>query len=260
MASGGDRGRGALWILAGLDPSGGAGILRDLWTLRALAPGITPGPVISAFTWQGRGAPARAEARPLAAIARDLADLPPARAVKVGLAPASLIEAGLVERLREAAQGAPIVVDPVLLASDGGDLGARPEQLRRLAAAATLVTPNLAEAVALAGVEGAPGALAARIGGSLGGVACLVKGGHGGDPRRVCDHLWVAGELHEVARARGGGGDPRGTGCALATAIAAGLAGGAAIPAAVAGPDARRDEARPRARPGRDGRLHLPID
>ncbi len=291
-----------LWLLGGLDPTGGAGILRDVWTARALLPGAELGAVVSAWTWQGRGAPARAEARSLGRIAEELAELPQPDAIKVGLVPARLIEAGLVPLLRGLAGPAPIVVDPVLIASDGGDLGARPRELLALAEVAALVTPNYGEAAVLAGVEPDP-AVESRLAGRLeelsrrpSAPAWLLKGGHAAGDDVVADHLWERGALRVFRRPRCAGPDPRGTGCALATAIAVGLArrrwegrgrgftgpgaergapvsdryaerggeeGGereTPLVAAVGEAIAWLNRARLRWRPGPDGRAHLPVD
>lgn len=262
--------RPVLWLLGGLDPTGGAGILRDVWTARALLPEVEVGAVVSAWTWQGAGAPARAEARALGRIAEELAALPRPDAIKVGLVPASLVAAGLVQLLLEASAAAPIIVDPVLVATDGGELGAGPSELLSLGRIAALVTPNLGEAAALAGGgEGrGPEELLGRLGGRTGlaGPAWLLKGGHSGSADEVVDHLWERGELRAFRRPRRAGPDPRGTGCALATAIAVGLARRAAsggdeapLAASVGEAIAWLDRARQRWRRGRDGQAHLPV-
>ncbi len=261
--------RPVLWLLGGLDPTGGAGILRDVWTARALLPGAEVGAVVSAWTWQGAGAPARAEARSLGRIAEEIAALPRPDAIKVGMVPAGLIDAGLAQLLREVSADAPIIVDPVLVATDGGELGAGPRELLALARIAALVTPNLGEAAALADVEGrSPEELLCRLGERTGlaGPAWLLKGGHSGSADEVVDRLWERGELREFRRPRRAGPDPRGTGCALATAIAVGLArraipggGEAALAASVGESIAWLDRARLRWRRGRDGQAHLPV-
>jgi hydroxymethylpyrimidine/phosphomethylpyrimidine kinase len=64
--------------------------------------------------------------------------------------------------------------------------------------------------------------------------AVLIKGGHLGDPGEpVTDTLLAGGELRRLAHRRVGGGNVRGTGCALATAIAVHLGRGADVPSAV---------------------------
>lgn len=248
----------ALWLLAGLDPSGGAGILRDGWTARACAPNLSIARVVTAWTRQGQGRVARAEARDADAVAAELQTMPPPSAVKLGLLPAPLVDVVLRE---VASRRVPVVLDPVLVASDGGPLGGDAEALRAaleaLADESWLITPNLDEARAMAGVpQVGLAALAAR----LGRASVLLKDGHGEDPSWVRDHLWLRGHVHEFARARLPGHSPRGTGCALATAIACGLAAGRPLPAAVASAVAWLDAARQRCAPGPDGRPHLPRD
>ncbi len=50
-----------LWIVGGMDPTGGAGVWRDVWTASRLAPELEIRAVVTAFTWQGRGVLARAQ-------------------------------------------------------------------------------------------------------------------------------------------------------------------------------------------------------
>src|SRR6185369_13421324 len=105
--------------------------------------------------------------------------------------------------------GVPSVVDPVMIpsrrAAAGAALhGASLEPLRALATAATLVTPNLAEAGALLGREiasdaEARDAAAAQV--EAGAQAALVKGGHGAGPEAV-DWLAVRSRLVRIARPR----------------------------------------------------------
>ncbi|MEZ4380294.1 MAG: bifunctional hydroxymethylpyrimidine kinase/phosphomethylpyrimidine kinase [Nannocystaceae bacterium] len=266
-----ESGAPVIWLLGGLDPSGGAGILRDHWTARALLPAARVGAIVSAWTWQGQGAPARSEARPLARIVAELRALPRPDAVKVGLVPQTLLAAGLGDALVAAARGAPLVVDPVLVASDGGDLGAGVGALRGLAAAATVMTPNLPEARALLGIpagsatQPSRGALLDGLAAIAGATAWLLKGGHveaesGGEQAgEVADHLRLGGRVVDFRRPRRPGPDPRGTGCALATAIACGLASGRPLEAAVAEAITWLDGARTAWRPGRDRRPHLPV-
>lgn len=238
-------------------------MLRDLWSARAFAPGLAVSATVSAWTEQGHGAPATAEARPLAEVLADLRGFPRPTAVKIGLCPATLADAGLTEALRALAKGAPIVVDPVLRASDGGDLGASVDSLWRLAAGACLLTPNRPEAAALAGVEPGDPALLGRLRARAArGPAILVKGGHGiagEDPAEVVDVLVDGEATTRYRRPRRAGPDPRGTGCALATAIACGLAEGAPLRPAIAAAITWLDGARSRWIAGADGRPHLPF-
>jgi hydroxyethylthiazole kinase len=83
----------------------------------------------------------------------------------------------------------PLVVDPVMIASSGAKLlqdDAVDTLVTRLFPLATVITPNLNEAVALAGVEAPRLELAERLH-ELGAAAVIVTGGHGPD---AVDHLF----------------------------------------------------------------------
>lgn len=244
----------SLWLLGGLDPTGGAGVLRDFVTAGAVAPSLPVHCVITAWTRQGHGTPATAEPVSPDRIAAQVQGLPRPRAVKIGLVPAALIDP--LARLLEGFT-APIVVDPVLHASDGGSLESTPDSLARLMARATLVTPNLDEAAALTGLPPGDADLLGGVAERFPEVAILLKGGHAREEDCVIDRLWCGGRALELARPRIAGPDPRGTGCALATAIACGLAEGRSIEQAVADGVGWLDRARTRAAP-RGGATHLP--
>lgn len=215
----------ALWLLGGLDPTGGAGLLRDFATARSIRPQLPTRSVATAFTMQGHGQPAIARAVAREELTFQLAHGPAPTAIKIGLVPRELVEVvvAFVDRWRVA-----VVVDPVLAASDGGDLGADPIELRPLLDRATLVTPNRAEAAV---VE----------------ARSLLRKNVEDDPNVVVDVLATRGAEHRFVRPRVPGPDPRGTGCSLSTAIAAGLATGDDLHTAVASAIAWLDDVRARA-------------
>jgi hydroxymethylpyrimidine/phosphomethylpyrimidine kinase len=223
-------------IIGGLDPGGGAGLVRDVLTACAL--GARPLVVATAWTEQGTGVH-RVEPRDAAELADSVRQQVAGRpaAVKIGMVPDAKRAAAVIEGL--GAFAGPVVVDPVLASSRGGALfrGAAAELLPLLRRA-TLVTPNAAEAAALSGLpvtSAAEAAAAARALAAQGVAAVLVKGGHlGGAAEPVTDTLLVGAALHSLGHARVGGGDVRGTGCALATALAVHLGRGA-TPLAAAG-------------------------
>lgn len=231
--------------IAGSDPTGGAGLQLDLQVMRAL--GVHGAGVLTALNVQDTsGVHATLPAFPsvvLDQIRVLLRDFVP-HVVKLGqLATddvARSVALGLAE-LDAAPQRPPLVVDPVLAASDGTPLLERRawDRVRELCHGAALVTPNLPEAEALAqrdvstraGCEAAARSFVEDIGAE----AVLVKGGHReGAPddllaaRRGADVTlsWLPGE-------RIPGGPVRGTGCALASAIAAHLAQGIALEDAI---------------------------
>ena len=104
-----------------------------------------------------------------------------------------------------------LVVDPVMMASSGAKLledDAVEALVSRLFPLATVITPNLAEAVALAGVEAPRRELAERLH-DLGAAAVIVTGGHG---EEAVDHLFdgtshveIPVERHDVAATHGAG-------------------------------------------------------
>lgn len=224
-------------VVGGVDPSGGAGLLRDVATVAAL--GARPHTVETAVTEQGSGVH-RVEPRPpdavRAALARALQTLQPA-AVKIGMAVGPATAAALVEALDGYA--GPVVVDPVLATSRGGALwAAEPRDLLPLLRRATLVTPNSVEAAAFAERPLATADDAEAIGRWLVEAArlraVLVKGGHLlPTPETVIDVLVTRSGAERFSRPRTPGPSPRGTGCALASGIAVKLACGRSLPEAV---------------------------
>jgi hydroxymethylpyrimidine/phosphomethylpyrimidine kinase len=223
-------------VVGGLDPGGGAGILRDVAS--ATARGAHAVAVGTAWTEQGPGLH-RVEPRDPAAVREALARAVAARpaAIKVGMAVGPATAGALLDAL--AGYDGPVVADPVLATSRGGTLwDAEPRALLPLLRRATVVTPNAPEAAALAGMAVTTAAQAEAAGRALvdGGLAAvLVKGGHlETGSAEVEDLLVTSAGVTRWRRPRLPGPSPRGTGCALATAIAIALARGRDLPAAVA--------------------------
>lgn len=224
-------------VVGGVDPAGGAGLLRDVATATNL--GAHPHAVGTAWTDQGEGihrvAPRAPEAVG-AALAQALATLRPA-AVKIGMAVGPATAAALIAGLADFA--GPVVVDPVLATSRGGPLwSGAPGELLPLLRRATLVTPNAVEAAALSGRSVTTVAAAEEAGRRLveleGLGAVLIKGGHLADSgASVTDVLVTAAATTRRPHLRLPGPSPRGTGCALATAIAVELGLGRALAEAV---------------------------
>jgi hydroxymethylpyrimidine/phosphomethylpyrimidine kinase len=231
--------------IAGSDPTGGAGLQADLQVFRAF--GVHGAGVITALTVQDTAKVHRVlpvfPSVVLEQLRVLLADLTP-DAVKIGMLATDDVARSVALGLRElerASQPVPIVLDPVLQASDGTRL-LEPRArgvLEELVGRAAIVTPNLPEAAELTGcdvsteegVEAAGCALVAN----LGAAAALVKGGHrDGPPDDLlvvreggsASLAWLRGERIEAGRVHG-------TGCALSSAIAAGLARGAELRPAV---------------------------
>jgi hydroxymethylpyrimidine/phosphomethylpyrimidine kinase len=228
-------------VVAGLDPTGGAGLAADLEALAAV--GARGWPVAAALTAQGpRGVSGWSPVPEEMLLAQvdallDGAARPPG-AVKTGMLGTAALARALAARLssRDLA-GVPLVVDPVLLSSSGALLldlagGSPAECLGPLIARARLVTPNLEELQALTGLEVGGDDAAVTAARRLGARAVLVKGGHReGAPI----DLLVEGRRVTRFPGRRRPGTARGTGCRLASALAGLLARGASLEAAVRG-------------------------
>ena len=230
--------------IAGSDPTGGAGLQADLQVFHVF--GVHGAGVLTGLTVQDTSRVHQVlPAFPnvvLDQLRILLRDLPP-DAVKIGMLGSDDVARSVELGLREfdPARRVPIVLDPVLAASDGTPLLERRGwgKLQDLIGRSTLVTPNLEEAEALTGCdvstdEGVEAAASALV--ALGANAALVKGGHrDGDPDDLlalreggsASFQWLRGE-------RIAAGPVRGTGCALSSAIAARLAWGDPLPEAVA--------------------------
>jgi hydroxymethylpyrimidine/phosphomethylpyrimidine kinase len=235
--------RTTLIAIGGLDSSGGAGLVRDHLTGAALGAQMVL--VGTAWTLQSGAGVTAVDPRPpdhlqhASLTALGAAGDAGGVAVKIGMV-ANEAQAGALLAALERFAGA-VVFDPVRAASIGGRLfQGDPSAVMPLLRRATLVTPNLMEAEALAGqsVGDAGGALvAARLLVAQGARGVLVKGGHlrdCADDSLVWRPPGAGPPAEEVFRAaRIAGASPRGTGCALATAIAVGLAAGAPLPRAV---------------------------
>ncbi|HEY8514343.1 MAG TPA: bifunctional hydroxymethylpyrimidine kinase/phosphomethylpyrimidine kinase [Candidatus Binatia bacterium] len=218
--------------VAGSDPSGGAGIQADLKTFAAFR--VYGAAVLTCVTAQNTlgvratgELPADLVAAQLDAVLEDL----DVGAVKTGMLGRAEIVEVVAERL--ARLRAPLVVDPVMVATSGDALldAAGATALReRLLPLARLVTPNLDEAAALVGRpvhDVAAMRDAARAIQALGPRAVLVKGGHLTDV--ACDVLLDGDALHELTAPRVDVPRLHGTGCTLSAAIAALLARGASL-------------------------------
>jgi hydroxymethylpyrimidine/phosphomethylpyrimidine kinase len=224
--------------IAGSDSGGGAGIQADLKTMLAL--GVHGMTVVTAVTAQNSVGvqdywqlPVEAVQAQLDSVLGDIG----VDAVKTGM----LASSELVEAVAAALStvDVPVVVDPVSVSKHGDpllDAAALDAVRTKLLPVATLVTPNLPEAAALAGVEVAGEADLRRAAAALlelGPRAVLVKGGHLGGGADAVDLLWDGVAEHVFRAPRRSTPHTHGTGCTLASAIAARLALGDPLPAAV---------------------------
>jgi hydroxymethylpyrimidine/phosphomethylpyrimidine kinase len=210
--------------IAGSDSGGGAGIQADLKAFaRAGCHGMS---AIVALTAQNTtGVTAVHEAPPdfvraqLEAVFSDLG----VDAAKTGM----LFSKQVIEAVADFLEENPVtlVVDPVMVASSGARLlreDAVETLVARLFPLATVVTPNLHEAEALAGGRGTRSELAERLH-ELGAPAVVVTGGHGPDP---IDHLFDGRDHLEIPVVRHEVRATHGAGCTHSATLAAMLAHG----------------------------------
>lgn len=223
-------------VAAGLDPSGGAGLLADVEAIEAA--GARAWTVATALTAQGPGGARAFEPVPARFVLAQLDALLSGRerpgAAKTGMLGSAENAAAVAEALgRRPLSRIPVVVDPVLAASSGLPLlrgGPPREALWPLLARADLLTPNWPELEALAGGP-LPGEAAAVVAARrLPCRAVLVKGGHRKGPPV---DLLVRGRRVDRLAGRRRPGTARGTGCRLASAIAAFLARGVVLEEAI---------------------------
>jgi len=226
--------------IAGSDSGGGAGIQADLKAFARC--GVYGTTAITAVTAQSTvGVSAIHPVPPriiLAQVRAVLADIG-ADAVKVGMLATAPTARAVARALRELPAGTPLVVDPVMVAESGAallDADARRVLVEQILPLASVLTPNLPEARALAGVSpagvGAPRAAdetaeaAELIGAVLAlGPRCVVlTGGH--RERAVDLFLDADGEegVVEIPGERHPDGTAHGSGCTHSSVLAAQLA------------------------------------
>jgi hydroxymethylpyrimidine kinase/phosphomethylpyrimidine kinase len=243
-----DNDRPVVLTIAGLDPSGGAGIVADIRTIATF--GCFPAAAITSITFQNAqrvfgaehqsAATLRAQIEPIVADAR-------VAAAKTGMLPTAEIVREVVRLFRENDLPAP-VVDPVMVSTSGHDLiGDKAFQILKndLLPVARLVTPNIPEAERLAGLainSEADMRRAAEVIKLLGAPAVLVKGGHRLEP--VASGATIADEAVDILVDLDGAftefrepyinaGEVHGSGCTLSAAIAAALGKGMSLEDAV---------------------------
>ncbi|MCB1502442.1 MAG: bifunctional hydroxymethylpyrimidine kinase/phosphomethylpyrimidine kinase [Bauldia sp.] len=213
--------------IAGVDPSGGAGVAADLKTFAALgAYGMAAVTAVTVQNTRGvRGFELLAPAFVADQIDAVFADVR-VDAVKIGMVGSAAIASAIAGVLgqREARH---IVLDPVMVAK-GGDPLLDPDAVAairdRLVPLAEVITPNLPEAAVLLGTEEASdrtgmGAMARGLL-ALGPASVLLKGGHLDGPEAT--DVYDDGEASEILTAtRIATKNTHGTGCTLSSAIAA---------------------------------------
>ncbi|HEX5890213.1 MAG TPA: bifunctional hydroxymethylpyrimidine kinase/phosphomethylpyrimidine kinase [Pyrinomonadaceae bacterium] len=233
--------RPVVLTIAGIDPSGGAGIVADIKTIAEFE--CFPAAAITSITFQNAkrvfgaehqtAATLRAQVEPIFQDAK-------VAAAKTGMLPTAEIVAEVARLFREEDLPAP-VVDPVMVSTSGHDLiddEARRLLMTELLPVARLVTPNIPEAERLAGFSihsEADMHRAAEAIKSLGARAVLVKGGHRLTSQADAFDILLdeTGNFAEFREEYIDVGEIHGSGCTLSAAIAAALGKGMSLEAAV---------------------------
>lgn len=242
--------------IAGVDPSGGAGVLADVRTFAAF--GCFATAAITSLTFQNTtgvfGAEHQSPATVRAQVTAIIEDFR-LSAAKTGMLPTREIIVEVASLFREKTLPAP-VVDPVMRATSGDDLiddDAVSYFVSDLFPLARVVTPNIPEAERLTShkivdVEGMK--RAAQTIRQMGARAVLVKGGHllrqneladtqpaqsekPFDSVAAIDVLDNEGNVTVFQEERIACGDVHGSGCTLSAAIAACLSKGMTLEDAI---------------------------
>ncbi|HEU5237738.1 MAG TPA: bifunctional hydroxymethylpyrimidine kinase/phosphomethylpyrimidine kinase [Pyrinomonadaceae bacterium] len=226
--------------IAGLDPSGGAGIIADVKTFVHF--GARPAAAITSLTFQNSqrvfGA-IHESAESLRAQVLPLLEEGRIAGLKIGMLPTADLVVEVARLLAETDLPAP-VIDPVLQSSSGYELmekEAVDALVTDLMPWARLLTPNIHEAEVLTGLEISDEAgmrQASAIIRAMGVPAVLVKGGHlshqsGERPTHAIDILDNDGQVTVFSGEWIDSPPVRGTGCMLSSAIAACLARGISL-------------------------------
>jgi hydroxymethylpyrimidine/phosphomethylpyrimidine kinase len=213
--------------IAGSDSGAGAGIQADLKAFACCAVhGMTAITAITAQNTVGVDAVEAVAPEMIVAQVRAVAEDIGVDAVKIGMLGTVDTVDAVVEALDLVGE-VPIVVDPVMVAESGAvllDVAARAALVERLLPRATVVTPNIPEAVALTGAdERASQEDLAREVLALGPEAVVVTGGHS---REVVDLFFDGSRAEMIPGDRHPDGASHGSGCTHSSAVAAFLARG----------------------------------
>lgn len=221
-------------VLAGHDPTGGAGIQADIEAIASF--GCHAACVITALTAQNTTRLAHVVPQDpdqfneqLALVVADM----PLAACKIGVCPSPLLMQSINEFL-SSRPDLPVIVDPVLVAGSGGtflEQDATEALCKYLLPCANLVTPNGREARQIGNHMELPAAANNLLG--RGARAVLVTGGDESG-ERIVNTLYRPGETPWHYRFRRLPGTFHGSGCTLSAAIAAAIARGDSLLDAVA--------------------------
>jgi hydroxymethylpyrimidine/phosphomethylpyrimidine kinase len=218
----------AVLSIAGSDSGGGAGIQADLKAFaRCGVHGMTAITALTAQNTVGVEAVEQVSPAMIVAQVRAVAEDIGVDAVKIGMLGNAATVTAVVEALGHVG-GAPVVLDPVMVAESGARLlddDACDALVNDLLPLVNMVTPNIPEARVLAGLgDDASQTDLARYVQGLGPGVVVVTGGHSD---ALVDLFYDGEEPVEIPGERHAGEAAHGSGCTHSAAIAAFLARGA---------------------------------
>lgn len=238
--------------IAGLDPSGGAGIIADIKTFTAF--GCYAAAAVTSLTFQnttGVFGAIHQTAESMRGQIQPITEDFSIAALKTGMLPTREVIEETARIIKEN-RLKNLVVDPVVRSTSGFDLiddAALQFLIETLFPLADLITPNLPEAerITRMKIESESNiSEAAAIMQNFGAKNVLIKGGHGFEvkskkvkgkseieARKAKDFLFIGGETHVFEARYVETNATHGTGCALAAAITANLALGKSLIEAV---------------------------
>ena len=229
--------------IAGLDPSGGAGVVADIKTFSAF--GCYAAAAVTSVTFQnttGVFGAVHQTADSVRQQVQPIIDDLGVHALKTGMLPtAEIIEE--IARLIHENGLENFVVDPVVRSTSGFDLiddNALRSLIKNLFPLADVITPNVPEAERISGVAFESErdiADAASVMREMGAKNVVIKGGHSNSgpwtvdsgqlktaSRMAVDYLFLGDEIHKIEGLYHDTTATHGTGCVLSAAITANLA------------------------------------
>ena len=231
--------------IAGLDPSGGAGIIADVRSFSAF--GCVAAAAVSSITFQnttGVFGKVDQSAQTVSSQVQAVLDDLRVSAIKMGMLPTPEVIAETSRLIKESGIEN-IVVDPVVRSTSGFDL-IDDEALRALIdhlfPLALVITPNIPEAERICGTVIRSEQDLLNAGEqmlAMGAKNVLIKGGHAratlapSSAGKAVDVLFNENGVERFENDRIGTDGIHGTGCSLSAAIAANLALGRSVPQAI---------------------------
>lgn len=226
-------------IISGLDPSGNAGLLRDLEVV-SLFP-LKPSAIVTALTAQNEKKFLKPQVVSPRVFKNQIGCLSPLsryQAVKIGMLGNALLVGELIHFLEREKKRPPVVLDPVLKSTTGGSLlnnAGKNKLWDKLVPLVSLWTPNIYEASFFSGLpirSLKEMALAGDLLFKKKKTPLLLKGGHlKGRPSDLYIHsrgkTWFRSPRIKI-------NNQRGSGCALSSFISSYLAEGLSLDESVA--------------------------